>query len=96
MRTYDNAVKFTPAGGRIGLAAHAGLAPGAVRLVVWDTGPGLASEQLARLVTPFAQGDGGLARSHEGLGMGLAYVDQMVRLLGGSGRCAQSWWGHSF
>jgi signal transduction histidine kinase len=82
-RLLDNAIKFTPPGGRVGLAGHGGPTPGGVQLVVWDTGPGLTSEQLARLVTPFAQGDGGLARVHEGLGMGLAYVDQMVRLLGG-------------
>ncbi len=47
-RLLDNAVKFTPAGGRIGLAAHAGPVPGSVQIVVWDTGPGIGSEHLAR------------------------------------------------
>ena len=70
--------------GRVGLAAYARPTAGAVQLVVWDTGPGLAGEQMERLVKPFVQGDGSLSRSHEGIGMGLAYVDQMVRLLGGT------------
>lgn len=52
--------------------------------MVWDTGPGLSGGQLERLVKPFAQGDGSLARGHEGIGMGLAYVDRMVQLLGGT------------
>ena len=83
-RLLDNAIKFTPAGGRVGLAAYGGASPGGVQLAVWDTGPGLSGEQLARLVKPFVQGDGSLSRSHEGIGLGLAYVDQMVRLLGGT------------
>ncbi|MFN8469326.1 MAG: PAS domain S-box protein [Caldilineaceae bacterium] len=83
-RLLDNAIKFTPAGGRVGLAAYGGRIPRAVQLVVWDTGPGFAAEQLEELVKPFVQGDGSLARSHDGMGMGLAYVHQMVRLLGGT------------
>ena len=55
-----------------------------MKLVVWDTGPGIGGEQLERLVKPFAQGDASLARCYEGIGMGLAYVDAMVRLLGGT------------
>ena len=83
-RLLDNAIKFTPDGGRVGLAAYAACTPGAVQLVVWDTGPGFAADQLKRLVKPFVQGDGSLARSHDGMGLGLAYVHQMVRLLGGT------------
>ncbi len=71
-------------GGRIGLAAHRCADSSTVKIIVWDTGPGLTGEQLERLVKPFAQGDGSLARGHDGIGMGLAYVDRMVRLLGGT------------
>ena len=45
-RLLDNAVKFTPAGGQIGLEAHPGAAPDTVDLVVWDTGIGIAADQL--------------------------------------------------
>lgn len=86
MRTA-NASKFTPDGGKICLEAHAGpvQAPGqnSVTIAVCDTGAGIAPEQLARIRRPFTQLDGGLARRHEGIGLGLAYVDEMVRLLGG-------------
>ena len=81
-RLLDNAIKFTPDGGRIGLAANPGL-PAGVEIVVWDTGIGIATDQVDRILKPFTQGDGRLSRSHEGIGMGLAYADQMVRLLGG-------------
>ena len=83
-RLLDNAVKFTPVGGQIGLEAHH--APGAqsVELVVWDTGIGLDPAQLDHILKPFIQADARLARAHEGVGMGLAYVDYMIRQLGGT------------
>ena len=87
-RLLDNAIKFTPVGGRIGLEAHSGAAedqtPGTVELVVWDTGIGIPQERIDHIFKPFVQADGSLARSQEGMGMGLAYVDQMVRLMGGT------------
>ena len=83
-RLLDNAVRFTPAGGQIGLEAHPCPAPGTVDIVVWDTGVGIPADRLDHVFRPFTQVDAGLARDHEGLGLGLAYVDQMVRLLGGT------------
>jgi len=92
----DNAIKFTPEGGQVGLEAHLTPGPagqigprndletGTVDLVVWDTGLGIAPDDLERIFKPFVQADGSLSRHHEGIGMGLAYVDQMVRLLGGT------------
>jgi PAS domain S-box-containing protein len=82
-RLLDNAVKFTPAGGQVGVYAQPGTRLGTVQIVVWDTGIGLEGAALADLVQPFTQGDGSLARAHEGVGMGLAYVNRMVMLLGG-------------
>ncbi len=82
-RLLDNAVKFTPAGGQVGVYTEFGIVPGTVKVVVWDTGIGLEGTELADLVQPFKQGDGSLARAHEGVGMGLAYVNRMVVLLGG-------------
>jgi len=83
-RLLDNAIKFTPEGGQIGLEACAGAAPSTVDLVVWDTGSGIAADQLEHILKPFAQADSGLARSHEGIGLGLAYVGQMVHLMRGA------------
>jgi PAS domain S-box-containing protein len=84
-RLLDNAVKFTPFGGQVGVYAQPGPGPvpGTVQIVVWDTGIGLEGTELADLVQPFTQGDGSLARAHGGVGMGLAYVNRMVVLLGG-------------
>lgn len=82
-RLLDNAVKFTPEGGRIGLEAHLGTA-GTANIVVWDTGIGITEGELGHVFHAFTQVDARLARSHNGIGLGLAYVDQMVRLLGGT------------
>jgi PAS domain S-box-containing protein len=79
----SNAVKFTPEGGRIGLELRGDRATGVVRLVVWDTGIGIAREHLPLLFRPFVQLDGGLARPYEGSGVGLALVARLARLHGG-------------
>lgn len=83
-RLLDNASRYTPAGGRIGLDAHCGSHADTVDLVVWDNGSGIAPDQLANILKPFTQADGSLTRRHEGVGLGLAYVEQMVHLLGGT------------
>ena len=80
-RLLDNAVKFTPTGGALGLEARR--VPAGVQIVVWDTGIGLGPDQLAKVTEPFTQADSRLARAYEGAGLGLAYVTQMLDLLGG-------------
>ena len=80
----DNAVKFTAQGGRIGLTACAAAGEETAQLVVWDTGIGIAPADQARIFQPFVQGDSSLARSYEGIGLGLAYAIRMVELLGGT------------
>jgi signal transduction histidine kinase len=83
-RLLDNAVKFTPSGGQIGLDAHVGDVRDTVALVVWDTGIGIGEDQIERIYAPFTQGDGRLNRQYEGIGLGLAYVRQAVDLFGGT------------
>ncbi|MFN8467141.1 MAG: ATP-binding protein [Caldilineaceae bacterium] len=83
-RLLDNAVKFTPEGGRIGLEEHPGAISNTVDLAVWDTGIGIPADQVDHVFHAFTQADARLARSHEGTGLGLAYADQMVRLMGGT------------
>ena len=50
----ENAIMFTPEGGKIQLRADE--IDGAVRFAVSDSGPGIAKEHLAALLTPFWQG----------------------------------------
>ena len=77
-----NGIKFSPAGGRIDLTVT--LEDNVVRMVVTDNGIGMSKEQLATVLRPFAQGDQTLTRRFEGLGLGLAYVQEMVTRLGGT------------
>ncbi|HYH47081.1 MAG TPA: response regulator [Thermoanaerobaculia bacterium] len=77
-----NAVKFTPAGGRVTLATAA--VDGAVLLVVEDTGQGLDPGFMPRLFERFSQADSSAARKHGGLGLGLSIVKQLVELHGGA------------
>jgi CheY-like chemotaxis protein len=77
-----NAVKFTPAGGRVGLDVHE--ADGQLRFEVWDTGIGIDAKDFDRLFQPFQQIDSSLSRQYAGTGLGLALVRRMTQLHGGS------------
>ena len=78
-----NAVKFTPAGGRITLSAAA-QDDGRVALRVQDTGIGIEPAQLGSIFEPFVQLEPTLTRTTEGAGLGLAISRQIMRRLGGS------------
>jgi PAS domain S-box-containing protein len=80
----SNAIKFTPGDGRVGLDVTTDAAQHAMHFTVWDTGIGIAPGQMERLFQPFVQLDSRLARRYDGTGLGLALVDRMVRLHGGS------------
>ena len=80
----SNAVKFTPDGGEVGLDVKGEPETNTVVFTVWDTGIGIAAENMDRLFTPFAQIDSGLSRQYEGSGLGLALVARMADLCGGS------------
>ena len=77
----NNAVKFTPAGGRITLSAGREGNDAVIR--VRDTGVGIDPALLPKVFDLFVQADTSLDRAQSGLGIGLALVRQVVMLHGG-------------
>jgi len=77
-----NALKFTDSGGSIEVRGMA-TEDGGLALVVVDSGIGIPEEQLARVFDRFAQVDGSSTRRHEGTGIGLSLVRELVELHGG-------------
>ncbi len=78
----NNAVKFTPAGGRIEINLNSEGERAA--FVVTDTGQGIDPSFLPHVFEMFRQADGSNRRRHGGLGIGLALVRQLVQLHGGT------------
>lgn len=93
----NNAVKYTPPGGRVCLCVRhspprpaslassvvSGAVPAQFRFFVRDTGGGIDPDQLPRLFRPFAQADSSLARHYGGTGLGLSIARHMVEKMGG-------------
>lgn len=86
----SNAIKFTPQGGRIMVRSRAD-GPGHFRLEVEDTGIGVSEQDLPRLFVEFQQLDGGLSRQHQGTGLGLALIRQLVEAQGGTVGVRSEW-----
>jgi signal transduction histidine kinase len=78
----SNAVKFTPRGGSVRVEG-AMTGEGEARIVVRDTGIGIAPEMLPHLFLPFHQGDNSTSRRYDGTGLGLAITRRLVELHGG-------------
>lgn len=76
-----NAAKFTEAGAIAIRLAEDGT--DGLRIEVVDTGPGIPAALHARIWEGFSQGEGGLARRHGGIGLGLPLARRMVEALGG-------------
>lgn len=79
----NNAVKFTPERGSIGLSVTGDPELKRVSFTVWDTGIGIPPEKMKLLFKPFIQLDNRLARQYEGTGLGLAMVYKLVELHNG-------------
>jgi CheY-like chemotaxis protein len=85
LNLVSNALKFTRTGT---IAVEIGRPtdghPGAVEVAVTDTGPGMSSEQQARLFHAFAQADASTTRQFGGTGLGLAICKNLVEAMGGA------------
>jgi len=77
-----NAVKFTPAGGRIQVRAF--MQDGGAAIVVADTGIGIAAHDIPRALERFGQVDSTLARKYEGAGLGLPLAKHFMEMNGGT------------
>jgi signal transduction histidine kinase len=77
----DNAVRFTPAGGRVTVSASRH--DGSVDVAVADTGPGISAEDLSRVFERFYRVDRSRSRDDGGTGIGLAIARSVVEAHGG-------------
>lgn len=78
----NNASKYTPRGGEVFLTAEADSQ--SVRLIVRDTGVGIAPQMLPLIFDLFTQVDQSIARSEGGLGIGLTLVKNLIEMHGGT------------
>jgi heavy metal sensor kinase len=76
----DNAVKYTPPGGRVNVEVRR--AEDAAILRVRDTGPGIPADELPRIFDRLFRGD--TSRAERGLGLGLSLVKAIVEAHGGT------------
>jgi PAS domain S-box-containing protein len=80
----SNAIKYSPNKSPIGLDVLADRSKQTVRIEVWDEGLGITPDDLKRLFHPFVQLDSSLSRQQTGTGLGLALVQRLVDMHGGS------------
>jgi two-component system cell cycle sensor histidine kinase PleC len=80
----SNAVKFTPEGGRVVVRSRR--LDNSIRLIIADTGIGIAPQSLSRLGRPFEQVESQLTKTYHGSGLGLAIARSLTQLHGGSMR----------
>ena len=78
---FNNAVKFTPAGGKISVTVEKDESN--INVIISDTGIGIDARFLPFIFERFQQADGSTTRAHGGLGLGLAIVRHLVDLHNG-------------
>ncbi|TNE65220.1 MAG: HAMP domain-containing histidine kinase [Alphaproteobacteria bacterium] len=78
----SNAIKFSPAGSTVDLIIKRATG-GGIEFLVSDEGPGMAPQVLEKVQEPFVQADEGLARRHDGTGLGLPLVKAFMEAHGG-------------
>lgn len=80
----SNALKFTEAGGEVQLTLRYAPDLEALTLIVSDTGIGMDYQTQQRIFGRFTQGHSGQTKSHQGVGLGLAIVEEIVSRLDGT------------
>jgi two-component system sensor histidine kinase BarA len=78
----SNAIKFSPANGRVDLTARLE-GDDHVRISVADEGPGISLDKQELIFEKFRQVDGGVTRTHGGTGLGLAIAKELTILMDG-------------
>jgi signal transduction histidine kinase len=91
----DNAVKFTPPGGRVELVASHDDAADRCRVEITDNGIGISPEALRLIFDRFYQEDNSRTRKYGGMGMGLALVRRMCDAHGATVRASSELGGGS-
>jgi signal transduction histidine kinase len=81
----DNACKFAPRGGQVGVRVRA-LQSGHYELYIADSGPGIPDNEIEKIFEAFFQVDGSPTRQFGGVGLGLALVRRVAQALGGDVR----------
>src|ERR1700691_524900 len=82
LNLLSNAVKFTSLGGEVRISTRLDEA-GDLEFAVKDTGIGIPADQISRVMEPFYQVDGSLARQQDGTGLGLTIAKSLAELHGG-------------
>jgi two-component system phosphate regulon sensor histidine kinase PhoR len=80
----DNAIKFTPGGGRVTVRAAPAARAGFVEIAVQDSGIGIPAQDLPRLTERFFRVDKARSRALGGTGLGLAIVKHLIQAHGGT------------
>lgn len=80
MQLLDNAIKFTPRGGRVVVETKA--EENLASVAVIDTGIGIAEDQITEIFEPFHQLDGSITRKYAGTGLGLTMVNRILNAHG--------------
>jgi len=75
-----NAIKFTPAGGKIAIWARSSLVEGEVTIGVTDEGPGIDQEKISQIFKRFEQLDDGVKSTVKGHGLGLNIAERLIRI----------------
>ncbi len=81
LNLFENALKFTPPGGALGIRSTVDPAEGLWSLEVWDTGRGLDPQQIHDILEPFRQVKSGDAA--HGWGLGLSICQDILEVHGG-------------
>jgi signal transduction histidine kinase len=76
----DNAVKFTPNGGKIFIQAN--ISQGDIIIAVIDTGIGIPEDRISEIFDPFHQLDSSMTRQYSGTGLGLSMVQRIIEAHG--------------